>query len=247
MPSPAATVTLCATRVPDRRDVDERGDVILPYHPCRAQVQQAVADSGLGDAELVQDSITLEYAALNAEDVLVELLPAGLTVRPSRLFLPMYRTATLLPYLSRSHAAFAIVAPPSPPRPSPRLGISGLLIHTPLRTSARRRCRREHASVSAWELSACSPIALSAQVPTGHEEIGHVLHLNLRDEHKPYRHLIGHVLLDKVQRATASLHGRTPLPAGLVSPALLPDRRWCLRRLTPHGSRATVRHVHSHA
>ena len=39
-----------------------------------------MSEGGLGEGELVQDSISLAYQALNAEDVLVELLPAGLTV-----------------------------------------------------------------------------------------------------------------------------------------------------------------------
>eukprot|EP00240_Pyramimonas_obovata_P002098 CAMPEP_0118957260 /NCGR_PEP_ID=MMETSP1169-20130426/62006_1 /TAXON_ID=36882 /ORGANISM="Pyramimonas obovata, Strain CCMP722" /LENGTH=534 /DNA_ID=CAMNT_0006905317 /DNA_START=167 /DNA_END=1771 /DNA_ORIENTATION=- len=34
-------------------------------------------------------------------------------------------------------------------------------------------------------------------VPSGHEEVGHIIHLNLRTEHQPYRHLIAHVLLQK--------------------------------------------------
>lgn len=52
----------------------------------RSQVQQAVSESGLGEAALVQDSITLAYAGLNPEDVLMELLPAGLTVCPPPSF-----------------------------------------------------------------------------------------------------------------------------------------------------------------
>lgn len=34
-------------------------------------------------------------------------------------------------------------------------------------------------------------------VPTSFETIGHICHLNLRDEHMPYKHLIGQVILDK--------------------------------------------------
>jgi tRNA (guanine37-N1)-methyltransferase len=37
-------------------------------------------------------------------------------------------------------------------------------------------------------------------VPSGHEEVGHIIHLNLRDEHELYRHLIAHVLLEKVSK-----------------------------------------------
>ena len=37
----------------------------------------------------------------------------------------------------------------------------------------------------------------SVDVPTSFETVGHVAHLNLRDEALPYRHLIGRVLLEK--------------------------------------------------
>lgn len=35
------------------------------------------------------------------------------------------------------------------------------------------------------------------EVPTSFETVGHIIHLNLRDEHLPYKHVIGQVLLDK--------------------------------------------------
>ncbi|KAI9374756.1 guanine methyltransferase Trm5 [Aspergillus egyptiacus] len=35
------------------------------------------------------------------------------------------------------------------------------------------------------------------EIPTGFSQVGHVAHLNLRDEYIPYRYLIGQVLLDK--------------------------------------------------
>ena len=38
------------------------------------------------------------------------------------------------------------------------------------------------------------------EVPTGFETIGHVLHLNLKEQHTPYERVIADVLLDKVQR-----------------------------------------------
>eukprot|EP00978_Attheya_sp_CCMP212_P038813 scaffold196225_cov67-Attheya_sp.AAC.1 len=35
--------------------------------------------------------------------------------------------------------------------------------------------------------------------PTSYEQVGHVVHLNLNDRHLPYRHLIGSVMLEKLQ------------------------------------------------
>ena len=40
------------------------------------------------------------------------------------------------------------------------------------------------------------------EVPTGFETIGHVLHLNLKEQHAPYERVIADVLLDKVQRTS---------------------------------------------
>jgi tRNA G37 N-methylase Trm5 len=93
-------------------------------------VQRAVAAGGVGEAGLVQHAVTLHYAELLAEDVLAQLLPAGLTV------------------------------------------------------------------------------------PTGHEEVGHVLHLNLRHEHKPFRHLIGEVLLDKLGPRIRTVVNKTHATGG---------------------------------
>ena len=36
-------------------------------------------------------------------------------------------------------------------------------------------------------------------VPTGHEQVGHIVHLNLRPEQRPHRFVIGQVLLDKLR------------------------------------------------
>ena len=35
------------------------------------------------------------------------------------------------------------------------------------------------------------------EVPCSFETVGHIAHLNLRDELLPYKHLVGQVLLDK--------------------------------------------------
>jgi tRNA (guanine37-N1)-methyltransferase len=34
-------------------------------------------------------------------------------------------------------------------------------------------------------------------VPTAYESVGHIAHLNLREEHLPFRHIIAQVVLDK--------------------------------------------------
>ena len=39
------------------------------------------------------------------------------------------------------------------------------------------------------------------ETPTGFSQVGHVAHLNLRDNYLPWKYLIGEVLLDKVERA----------------------------------------------
>ena len=35
------------------------------------------------------------------------------------------------------------------------------------------------------------------EVPTSFEGVGHIAHLNIRDELLPYKHVIGQVILDK--------------------------------------------------
>ncbi|KAK4054732.1 tRNA(m(1)G37)methyltransferase [Microbotryomycetes sp. JL201] len=46
-------------------------------------------------------------------------------------------------------------------------------------------------------LQAILPETLLDESPTSFTQVGHIAHLNLRDEYLPYRHLIGQVILDK--------------------------------------------------
>lgn len=56
--------------------------------------------------------------------------------------------------------------------------------------------RREYADFSAEEvLRRLLPAGM--EVPSAFESIGHIIHLNLRDEQLPYKHVIATVLLDK--------------------------------------------------
>ncbi|KAM0793030.1 hypothetical protein ACM66B_000521 [Microbotryomycetes sp. NB124-2] len=46
-------------------------------------------------------------------------------------------------------------------------------------------------------LQSILPESLLDESPTSFTQVGHIAHLNLRDEYLPYRHLIGQVILDK--------------------------------------------------
>lgn len=46
-------------------------------------------------------------------------------------------------------------------------------------------------------LESVLPEELLDEIPTGFTVVGHIAHLNLRDEYLPYKHLIGQVILDK--------------------------------------------------
>lgn len=37
----------------------------------------------------------------------------------------------------------------------------------------------------------------SVEIPSAYEQIGHIAHMNLRDIHEPYKHMIGQVVLEK--------------------------------------------------
>lgn len=43
------------------------------------------------------------------------------------------------------------------------------------------------------------------EVPSSFETVGHIAHLNLRDQHLPYKHVIGQVILD-VRNSFRILH-----------------------------------------
>ncbi|ODV90377.1 hypothetical protein CANCADRAFT_13050, partial [Tortispora caseinolytica NRRL Y-17796] len=44
------------------------------------------------------------------------------------------------------------------------------------------------------------PPELHAEIPTGYTIVGHIAHLNVRDEYLPYKHVIGEIVLDKNPR-----------------------------------------------
>ena len=61
---------------------------------------------------------------------------------------------------------------------------------------------REEIALSYEDLSAPEVLRRllpsDVQVPTGYEEVGHIIHVNLKPEQRPHRFLIGRVLLDKL-------------------------------------------------
>ncbi|KAL1955733.1 hypothetical protein VTO42DRAFT_8131 [Malbranchea cinnamomea] len=50
------------------------------------------------------------------------------------------------------------------------------------------------------------PEDMGIEIPTGYSQVGHVAHFNLRDEHLPYRHIIGQVLIDKQASITTVIN-----------------------------------------
>ena len=58
-------------------------------------------------------------------------------------------------------------------------------------------------------------------VPTSFETVGHVAHLNLRDEALPYKRLIGRVLLEKNAGRIRTILNKVILPAATPSGRLL--------------------------
>ncbi|KAF7720969.1 tRNA(m(1)G37)methyltransferase [Apophysomyces ossiformis] len=43
----------------------------------------------------------------------------------------------------------------------------------------------------------------SVEIPSSYTQIGHIAHLNLKEEYLPYKHLIGQVILDKNKKITS--------------------------------------------
>ena len=58
-----------------------------------------------------------------------------------------------------------------------------------------------HLDYSYWTyhdvISSILPLEAHAEIPSGFSQVGHVAHLNLRENYLPYKHLIAEVLLDK--------------------------------------------------
>ena len=63
-------------------------------------------------------------------------------------------------------------------------------------TSVRHELRLGYEHLTAAEVLG-SLLPAGMDVPSAFEQVGHVAHINLRDEHGPYKALIGEVLLDK--------------------------------------------------
>ena len=60
----------------------------------------------------------------------------------------------------------------------------------------RHELTLDHTHVS-YEQILSQLLPAGVTVPTGYEMVGHLVHLNLREEHEPHKALIGQVLLDK--------------------------------------------------
>lgn len=54
-----------------------------------------------------------------------------------------------------------------------------------------------HTLLMMWCLAQQKLLPEGSDVPSSFETVGHIAHLNIRDELIPYKHLIGQVILDK--------------------------------------------------
>lgn len=55
---------------------------------------------------------------------------------------------------------------------------------------------------------------MRADAPSSFETVGHIAHVNLRDELLPYKHLVGQVLLDKNPAIRSVINKARPAPWG---------------------------------
>lgn len=76
--------------------------------------------------------------------------------------------------------------------------VSGFMAGIGASDVTRRTVRIEY---SQWTVDAVLRALLpeDVTVPTSFETVGHIAHLNLRDEHMPYKGVIGRVMVDKLQ------------------------------------------------
>lgn len=68
----------------------------------------------------------------------------------------------------------------------------------------KEECMEEsvvHVTYDQWPVDAVLRALIPAEVtiPTSFETVGHIAHLNLREEHTPYKQLIGQVMVDKLK------------------------------------------------
>jgi tRNA (guanine37-N1)-methyltransferase len=100
--------------------------------------------------------------------------------------------ACLRAFLAAGGGALPPPPPPPPPPAAPPSWPLGLQAHT-------LRLGYEHAGVEAVLRRLLPPalVASAEEMPTGFEIVGHVAHMNLREEFLPHRSLIGAVVLEK--------------------------------------------------
>ena len=78
---------------------------------------------------------------------------------------------------------------------------------------------------------------MRADAPSSFETVGHIAHVNLRDELLPYKRLVGQVLLDKNPAIRSVINKARPAPVGVSSSKA--------RRCCPSSSESTIRSAES--